>query len=197
MRRNEAKRTLLRLFVPVVFCIIGLFSVQTLAEDAFVVEEEAIIGGEPVQEDAAPVIPESQRPEVSLPAIEKKPAPPKKTKEQEIVKEPAPEPDPVPISENSVSYNHAKPLFRVPKQKKEAKLPKKKEVLDERDEKKETEFGQKTIPKEPETEKVPEQRMSWCLLGLGGGFFLGGCVRVVQRVKKGKKNERLLFDNKK
>lgn len=184
MRRNEAKRKLLRLFVPLVFCLIGAFSVQSRAEDAFVVEEKAIIGGEESGEPAPPVAGQVQRPEVSKEPIEKKTAPPKKIKADKITEqetERIEESNPVSVSknavsENTVSENRVSLPFQTPVRKQVSK-PEKKAVN-----KDEIKFREQILPKEPEPEEVPKQSVPGWIFGLGVVFFLCGCIRVVRRV---------------
>ncbi|MBO5241080.1 MAG: hypothetical protein J6B19_00260 [Lachnospiraceae bacterium] len=180
MRRNEAKRKLLRLFVPLVFCLVGAFSVQSRAEDAFVVEEKAVIGGEESAEPAPPV----QRPEVSKEPIEKKTAPPKKIKADKITEqetERIEESNPVSVSknavsENTVSQNSVSLPFQIPVRKQVSK-PEKKAVN-----KDEIKFREQILPEEPEPEEVQKQSVPGWIFVLGVVFFLCGCIRVVRRI---------------
>lgn len=184
MRRNEAKRKLLRLFVPLVFCLVGAFSVQSRAEDAFVVEEKAVIGGEESAEPAPPVAEPVQRPEVSKEPIEKKTAPPKKIKADKITEqetERIEESNPVSVSknavsENTVSQNSVSLPFQTPVRKQVSK-PEKKAVNKE-----EIKFREQILPEEPEPEEVQKQSVPGWIFGLGVVFFLCGCIRVVRRI---------------
>lgn len=190
MRRNEAKRKLLRLFVPLVFCLIGAFSVQSRAEDAFVVEEEVIIGGEERSADATPpvagppVTTPVQRPEVSKEPAEKKTTAPKRSKtgkETEPETERSEESNSVSVSENevsenTVSQNSMSPPFRTPVRKQITKQEKKavnKDGIKPREQ---------ILSEEPEPEAVSKQSVLWCIFGMGVVFFLCGCIRVLRRV---------------
>ena len=185
MNKNEAKRKLLRLFVPLVFCFIGAFSVQSRAEDAFVVEEEVIIGGEERSADATPpVTTPVQRPEVSKEPAEKKTAAPKRSKtgkETEQETERSEESNSVSVSENevsenTVSQNSMSPPFRTPVRKQITKQEKKavnKDGIKPREQ---------ILSEEPEPEAVSKQSVLWCVFGMGVVFFLCGCIRVLRRV---------------
>lgn len=188
MRRNEAKRKLLRLLVPV-FCLIGAFSVQSRAEDAFVVEEEVIIGGEERSADATPpVTTPVQRPEVSKEPAEKKTTAPKRSKtgkETEQETERSEESNSVSVSENevsenTVSQNSMSPPFRTPVRKQITKQEKKavnKDGLKPREQ---------ILSEEPEPEAVSKQSVLWWIFGMGVVFFLCGCIRVLRRVENRK-----------
>lgn len=184
MNKNEAKRKLLRLFVPVVFCMIGVFSVQTRAEDAFVVEEEAVIGGESVQEMTPSVAEPVQRPAAPE---EKKAAMPKKSKASKKIEnesETGGAQAPVSVSENVVSQNSVSTPFRIPERKQETRS--KEEDADRQKEMQSREHAipeeKHASPKETEAEVLPVQEPPWWLLGVGGVFFLGGCARIAWRV---------------
>ena len=188
MNKNEAKRTLLRLFVSVFFCLAGFFSVQIRADDAFVVEEQAVIGGEEA-EAAPPATGPVQTPKMPREATGKAGAPAKKSRmDKKAEKEPESKEEPVSVSgnavsENTVSQNKVSPPFRTPVRKQKTKPEE-----NGADKKKEIKTGEQTAAEKEKQEERAQLPAPWWLLGVGVVFFLCGCTRVARRAAKRKKN---------
>ena len=188
--KKETKKRCLCLLALAVLCLSGVFCVQIKAEDAFVVEEEAIIGGDAWQGATPEVAPESPQPEhpaeeqdkheVSAPvssAITKNSKKAesgdsaKKKSEQEAVTV-----SPDSISENSVSQNKivkssASPIFRVPDGKQNA-------------------FGETEDSLRTEVPQTQLQKKNpWWLLVISAAFFLAGCARLVWRRRERRKKD--------
>lgn len=177
MKNKIGKSVFVWLF-SVTVCSSMLFFVQTTAKDAFVVEEEVIIGTQEQTEIASPV---SVPP--SVPVEEGT----KETAKQEIKKK-----EPENISEKAaeesetVSQNSSAPIFQVPVRRETIKQKPVPVIVEEEPEKEivpeELEsIGEQSEPVE-EPMKEPARKSSWWLLAVGGVFFLSGIARILHRL---------------
>lgn len=189
--KKETKKRCLCLFGLVVLCLSGVFCAQIKAEDAFVVEEEAVIGGDAAQEEAQPITPviaPSEVPEVSPPADTKVSKKPKKAEGIE---------KPVIVSRNSISENSVSqnmiaknsppPVFQVPVRKQVENQPKnqpEKSILNQTEPGETEELLQRELPQ-------PQRKNPWWLLVISAVFFMGGCARLAWKRRDCRKNDAL------
>lgn len=202
----KKKTRIVVLCAGVALCMSVSWRTHVRADNAFVVEEEAIIGGESLQEGQgqteAPV--QVPPPAVQEPIVEQKHVGDgsksramKEKKAEETEEETTEEASKV-EKENetgtaaSVSQNTGAPVFRVPIHKSETEVPE--EKIEERDlQQPNEEEAQEEIlhTSEPHSESVTEtenpsasrNQNPWWVLTVGGVFFLGGCVRFLWRIR--------------
>ena len=182
----KKKTAVVVLCVCFVLCMSVSMQVQGKAEDAFVVEEEVIIGGEDPQESKIHSIPAVLSNEISEPEKnaselkEEKEAPQKKnSKRQEEDQE----------QETTVSTNSVASVFRVPVRRQQTKQKKQDMNEQEAEEQEVQEHGmtEELSTPIPEQEPGEKEENSWWMLIIAGFFCLGGCISVFLRWK-GRKN---------
>ena len=179
----KKKTTFVLLCVCFCLCISDAMWIQGKAEDAFIVEEEVIIGGETSpggKEQSIPsVLPSggaNPEPPVSDVGVEK-PVRPKKSIKQETVMEEKEE------QETPISINSVPPVFRVPvRRQQELKA----EVKEEQ-EVEEQEVAEVSVVTSPEQAPKEKTENPWWMLVIAGVFCLGGCISVFLQ-RKNRKN---------
>ena len=185
----KKKTTEVLLCVSLAVCLWGCFCMQINADDAFIVEEEAFIGGESLQERESGVAPPAHTsetsvhiPEASMPEA----AEPLGKKGQVEEAAGLQEADTEQEEQVTVSRNSSASAFKIPAQRSEIQ----KQISEEKGKELQPPEGVYTAGSEKERgpeASAPEKKNSWWLLASGGIFFLGGCVRVIYRIKNRKK----------
>ncbi len=163
-------------------CLSGYFCAQVKADDAFIVEEEVFIGGESLQEEGQVALP-VQMPEVPPPAVHE---PTARQEQLKPVEESGTQKEMAPVSQNSISQNHLAPVFRVPVRRNEAEVSAREEeksLQSPESEEKEVQLPEEVHTSEPEIPSSPAEHDPWWMIAAGGIFFLGGCARLVWRVR--------------
>ena len=190
--KKETKKRCLCLFGLVVLCLSGVFRVQIKAEDAFVVEEQAIIGGDAWQGETQPVDPffspavapteEQKKYEKAAPTLSEIPETEEATVSSERVRKNSVSENS--ISENSVSQNmiaksSPPPVFQVPDLKQTEKKMKSQPEKFMRNQTA-SEETQESLQREI---SQPHRKNPWWLLVISAVFFLGGCARLVWKCR--------------
>ena len=165
--------------VLVCLCLLMLYSSSVKADDAFVVEEEAVIG---TQESVAESAPAESAPAVSVqqPVVPKEvPTEPAKQEKTIVRKEPGKQ-------QETISQNTPTPSFYVPVRRKTAGAG---TIITKREE---SDAVPKlpSEPKQEETEELPEEEksqpqqkeVSWWLPIISSFFLLSGIARIVYRL---------------
>lgn len=165
-------------------CLSGYFCAQIKADDAFIVEEEVFIGGESLQEGDGQVSLPVQMPEVPPPTVQET-----TTRQEQVkpVEESGTKTEKTPVSQNSISQNHLAPVFQVPVRRSEAEVSareqEEKSLQPPEFEEKEVQPPEEVHTSESEIPPSPAERDPWWMIAVGGIFFLGGCARLVWRVR--------------
>lgn len=185
----KKKTTFVLLCVCFCLCISDAMWIQGKAEDAFIVEEEVIIGGENSSGEKEQSIPSALPNGV---AVSEKPVsdlevgnsvqPEKTTKKENEIKEN--EGQEIPVSVNSVP-----PVFRVPVRRRQSEQVKQVTDAEESEGHKVEEDSITEEPVSPQVEQEAEgkNKNSWWMLGLAGVFCFGGYISVFLQ-RKNRKN---------
>ncbi|MBQ8527300.1 MAG: hypothetical protein IJ429_02385 [Lachnospiraceae bacterium] len=185
MKKQKTEKAVV-LFCLITVCFLSPFLREIKAEDAFIVEEEAIIGGESTGESAPAPAPDSVFP-IPVPVLPT-PAPLVSTPPQKDISQEVMPQEVLPQkgdsrskgsekqdNDGTISQNSTVPVFRIPVKRPDAE---KDVAQDVREIKTEQRPERETAAK---TEEKPQEDNPWWLLAAGGIFFLGGCIRILWR----------------
>lgn len=176
------------LFFATVLVLLPMNTVAK-AEDAFVVEEKAVIGGESAEENAGEAVPPSQ-PQIPVEEpgkqSEEKAEEPKVTKQtaaEEVKEEPPGEQakEPETVSQNSletVSRNSFEPSFQIPVRRRDEKQP---ETDDADEAPPATEIALPQEQAASEADATQKKEPVWMLWG-AGVFLLAGIAGILRRL---------------
>lgn len=184
----KKKSAFVLLCVCFCLCIFGIMGIQGKAEDAFIVEEEVIIGGEdspggkeqgvPAALPSGGTVPEKTFSGVE---VEKSVRPKKSAKQENVMKENEEQ-------ETTISINSVPPVFQVPVRRQQAEQVKQVTVAEETEGDKVEEDSIKEEPVSPQVEQEAEEKNKnpWWMLVLAGVFCFGGYISVFLRGKSRK-----------
>ena len=179
----KKKSAFVLLCVCFCLCIFSIMGIQGKAEDAFIVEEEVIIGGEdspggneqgiPAALPSGGTVPEKTGSDVE---VEKSVRPKKSAKQEKVMKENEEQ-------ETTISVNSVPPVFQVPVRRQQAEQIKQVTKAEETEGHKAEEEG---ITEEPvsllaEQEVGGKNKNTWWMLVAAGVFLLGGYIRIFIR----------------
>ncbi len=159
--------------VLVCLCLFMMYSSSARADDAFVVEEEAVIGTQESVTESLPVVPVQQPVAVKEESKEQKPVAVKEeSKEQKTVRKEEEK------QEETISQNTPVPAFQVPARRQQTK------VEEEPGQEAQQETPSEAVAEEQQ-EDMPRPRqkeVSWWFPVISGFFLLFGIVRIVHRL---------------
>ena len=185
----KKKTVFVLLCVCFCLCMSGIMGIQGKAEDAFIVEEEVIIGGENSPGGKEQSIPPALPNEAAVPEktvldleVESPVQPEKSTKKENVIKEN--EGQEMPVSVNSVP-----PVFQVPVRRRQSEQVKQVTDAEESEGHKveEDSITEEPVSLQVEQEAEGKNKNPWWMLGLAGVFCFGGYISVFLQ-RKNRKN---------